>query len=211
MAKDFGSIRPCGGEEGKYHMFYTGPGYNTTRDDVLAYGEKVGMNKVYWASDSSNYTAFYNGDTFVLYGDKENLPEDMRKDAEHAEMIERVSKEAENRHMVISADESQFNFENKTVGLPIMRDGVVVTAIVKLDNASVAAKGNGQYDIDFGTRAVRHEVQKPGDDFSEVPAERLKNMVDYTREHAAQQEHDRQMDEFEMCSDFGITEDDLPF
>ncbi len=65
-----------------YKMFYTGPGYPEVTEAVIKdYGMAVGMRHHYWATESSCYDGMYNGDTYVLYDDINNLPESMQKDA----------------------------------------------------------------------------------------------------------------------------------
>lgn len=79
--KEYNGLKPDGGENGKYYMFYVGAGYDRTRDDILEYGSEVGMSHTYFGSDSAGYNGFYNGDTVVLYENLEDLPELMQKDA----------------------------------------------------------------------------------------------------------------------------------
>ena len=73
--------RSCGGNE-HYKMFYTGPGYPEVTESVIKdYGLAVGMKHHYWATESSCYAGMYNGDTYVLYDDINNLPESFQQDA----------------------------------------------------------------------------------------------------------------------------------
>ena len=214
MPKNPAGIRPDGGEAGKWHSFYTGPGYQTTKDDVLKYGESVGMDKVYWATDASNFSGNYNGDTFVLYGDKENLPEAMRKDAEREEERNRLSREAETKHMVISVGPSQIDEENQMLRVPLVQNDKPVTGFVSLKNITLSERKDGWYDADLGTRAVQHDMVRPGCDREPISAQRIKNMVDNARAHAVAKDHRQwreHLDSIEPVDICDIREEDLPF
>lgn len=63
-----------------YEMHYVGPGY-PSRDEIEREAVKNGFTHSYWATEYG-YNAFYNGDTIVVYNSTEDMPEDMKKDAE---------------------------------------------------------------------------------------------------------------------------------
>lgn len=77
-----------------FWYFYTGAGYeNVTRTTVAYYAKEhisyfkdmsidtICKEHIYWATDNSNYEAMYNGDTYVLFTEVNDLPELQRKDA----------------------------------------------------------------------------------------------------------------------------------
>ena len=103
-------LQPQGGVEGKYHIFYTGQGYNVTADDVLEYGKTVGMSHVYWGTDAVNFSGSYNGDTYVLYEDIENLPESYQEDARNALIAEENRKK--NQRDLKSNNKQYYRFDS---------------------------------------------------------------------------------------------------
>lgn len=87
-------INLCGGDNSNYFMFYTGPGYGISKEDIANWGkfvynnlfgdmsiEEIMHKHIYWATDSMNYASMYNGDTWVLYNNITLLPTDKRIDA----------------------------------------------------------------------------------------------------------------------------------
>ena len=89
-------IRPCGGDNENYWLFYTGHGYKTRKIDIANWAryelpnlffdmsnDEIIKNHIYWGTDkSSHFRAMYNGDTYVLYYNINALPEDLRQDAQ---------------------------------------------------------------------------------------------------------------------------------
>ena len=63
-----------------YECHYTGCGYKSMKE-IEADAKKHGFTHSYWASEFG-YNAFYNGDTVVVYKNLEDLPSEMRIDAE---------------------------------------------------------------------------------------------------------------------------------
>ena len=98
----------CGGDGKNYFMFYCGGGYeNNTPDKIAEFAkehienlkdtpvEEIKSDHLYWGSEYG-YHGFYNGDTYVLYDKREDLPKNMRFDAEEA--IERNKNAEKNRN-----------------------------------------------------------------------------------------------------------------
>ena len=69
----------AGGKTGVYELYYTGAGY-PTKAQIDAQAKALGFEYSYWASEYG-YHAMYNGDTVVVYTDRNELPPRMRLDA----------------------------------------------------------------------------------------------------------------------------------
>ena len=88
------NVKPNGGDDTNYWLFYTGSGCNQHNKFNIANWAKFYlrefndmsidqiMTHIYWGTESSQYKHMYNGDTFVLYIDLKRLPEDMQYDAQ---------------------------------------------------------------------------------------------------------------------------------
>lgn len=105
MSKHNGKITPdakpdrelpevCGGDGENYWYFYSGCGYeNNSSDNIAAFAkenldyfkdmsvEDIRDNHIYWGTDGPRFHGLYNGDTNVLFGDPDKLPEAQREDA----------------------------------------------------------------------------------------------------------------------------------
>ena len=64
-----------------YKMKYTGFGYPTPKT-ICEEASRAGYTHYYWATESPQYEAMYNGDTVVVYDSLEGMPAPMRMDAE---------------------------------------------------------------------------------------------------------------------------------
>lgn len=62
-----------------YALHYTGVGY-PSKDQIDAEAKAQGFTHSYWSSEYG-YNAMYNGDTVVVYTDRNELPPMMRLDA----------------------------------------------------------------------------------------------------------------------------------
>lgn len=63
-----------------WKMEYTGFGY-PSKAEIDAKAKLEGYTHSYWASEYG-YNAMYNGDTVVVYNNYDDMPADVRKDAE---------------------------------------------------------------------------------------------------------------------------------
>lgn len=98
--KDIESIKRhyvdcCGGDKVNYWYFYTGPGYQTTEEDVANYAKyelpqfynmtisEIQHKHIYFGSEGNSYHAFYNGDTYVLFTSLDKLDKDKQQDAKY--------------------------------------------------------------------------------------------------------------------------------
>jgi hypothetical protein len=214
MPKRPSKITPAGGEAGKWHAFYTGPGYNVTKDDVLRYGEGVGMSKVYWATEASNYSGHYNGDTYILYEDKENLPEAMRPDAARAEEIEQRKRDEAEAHMLISVDRSQIDKDNNKLRVPLVQNGRLVDGFVDMTDIKFTDLKDGRYNADLGAGNMQHNVTRPDHEDEPISSRRLKNMVDNANSYIVNRELQQWREAQSSVTPFNIDdidEDDVPF
>lgn len=109
----------CGGDGQNYWYFYSGGGYGNNSPANIAQWAKENIdyfkdksvddireNHVYWGTESSRFHGFYNGDTNVLFGDPDKLPERQRMDAyENVPSLREAAKaKAEERSRIAEAD-----------------------------------------------------------------------------------------------------------
>lgn len=82
------SLKPNGGDNKNYWMFYVGPGYPTW-DEIKQFGKENGCSTIWWGSDTaSGYKGTYNGDTAIVCKDVSELPDGYKEDAiKHGESI----------------------------------------------------------------------------------------------------------------------------
>lgn len=84
----------CGGDGTNYWYFYSGSSYpNNSRESIAAYAKEhfepfkdmdvdmIANDHMYWGTDACNFKGCYNGDTNILFGDADKLPEALREDA----------------------------------------------------------------------------------------------------------------------------------
>lgn len=62
-----------------YEMHYTGFGYPSMME-IEKEAKVRGFTHSFWASEIG-YTAYYNGDTVVVYDSLDGMPDDLKKDA----------------------------------------------------------------------------------------------------------------------------------
>lgn len=88
-------------ENPHFYVFYSGVGYeHNSFEHILDYAkesipdlnnytdEEIKKEHFYWATDSSAYSAFYNGDSHIIFDKVDNLPKEMQPDAIRACHIE---------------------------------------------------------------------------------------------------------------------------
>ena len=88
------NIKPKGGDNENYWMFYCGPGYNVNSIIIANWAryelpniffdmseDEIIHKHLYWATESKLYNGVYNGDTFILFNNINLLPEDYKLDA----------------------------------------------------------------------------------------------------------------------------------
>lgn len=77
------SLKPDGGDEKNFWMFYIGPGYaNRERKDIEKFGRDHKCTVIWWGSDTGYKLAgSYNGDTLCVAKDINKLPFGYKKDA----------------------------------------------------------------------------------------------------------------------------------
>lgn len=89
-------IKPDGGDNDNYWFFYCGPGYKTSKLAIAHWAryeleniffdmseDEIMKNHIYWGSEGPNFKAMYNGDTFILFANLNQLPEDLKADAKN--------------------------------------------------------------------------------------------------------------------------------
>ena len=90
-------MAPVGGDKTNYWMFYTGPGYKTTKENIANWAkftipefkdmsiDEIIKLHIYFGTDECShygiYKAFYNGDTYILYNNINELSPEYKEDA----------------------------------------------------------------------------------------------------------------------------------
>lgn len=94
---DASKVQIAGGDDSNYYMFYVS-NYSSSYDgnsleNIAAFAqekfdscagksvEEISAKHIFWGTDSSEFRAFYNGDTYILFDDIRKLPKNIREDA----------------------------------------------------------------------------------------------------------------------------------
>lgn len=90
-------IKPVGGDGENYWYFYCGSGYKTSDIAIANWAryeleniffemseDEIIRHHLYWGTEGPNFKASYNGDTYVLFNNINQLPEELRADAKLA-------------------------------------------------------------------------------------------------------------------------------